>query len=393
MAGGALGGFGSVEATQAVFREAAASRSQRASRLWSASRSRQAWRLRRACRVLAGPARPSRRGRPREPVRQIAPTAPGRRRLGRWRDGWRGLPGDRAGHGIQTLFQHGDAGIQPVAVAVERVDGGGEPPRLVLALPGDRLDLLRLPRQIDGRDLVAPPADLRTGWPCTATTTAPTGADAPRSQPPQRAAVELVFLGQKAGQQAAGIFRRRRLPARWSRSLAITSLALPKACRIRAQTLTGNARANLNPGGPGGPNRVSSPGRKRFKTARHASPYAFAGIRRKPDDRPIQPHYRARGRRGHADALLAAKGAASGRRPVAAGACAGRRAPGAGASLAVVVGPDHQAVADEVKRDPARCGDLRSARAPRHRACGAGGPRRDCRAAPTICWSRSAIRR
>ena len=40
-------------------------------------------------------------------------------------------------------------------------------------------------------------------------------------------------------------------------------------------------------------------------------------------------------------------------------------------------GPDHEAVADEVRRDPAGCGDLRPARAPRHRACGARGPRGD----------------
>ena len=69
------------------------------------------------------------------------------------------LPGDRAGHRIQPLFQHGDAGVQPVAIAVQGIDGGGQPPRLVLAFPGDGLDLLRLPRQIGGRDLVAPPSD------------------------------------------------------------------------------------------------------------------------------------------------------------------------------------------------------------------------------------------
>ena len=45
------------------------------------------------------------------------------------------LPGDRAGDGIQPLFQHGDARIEPVAIAVQRIDGGGEPARLVLAFP------------------------------------------------------------------------------------------------------------------------------------------------------------------------------------------------------------------------------------------------------------------
>ncbi len=55
----------------------------------------------------------------------------------------------------------GDAGIQPVAIAVQRFDRGRQPPRLALAFPGDRLDLLRLARQIDRRDLVAPPSDRR----------------------------------------------------------------------------------------------------------------------------------------------------------------------------------------------------------------------------------------
>ena len=50
---------------------------------------------------------------------------------------------------------------------------------------------------------------------------------------------------------------------------------------------------------------------------------------------------------------------------------------GAGAALAVVIGPDHKAVADEVKRVRAGCGDLHSGRAARHRACRAGGPRGD----------------
>ena len=46
------------------------------------------------------------------------------------------LPGNRAGHRIQALFQHGDAGIQPVAVAIERIDRGCQPPGLVLAFLG-----------------------------------------------------------------------------------------------------------------------------------------------------------------------------------------------------------------------------------------------------------------
>jgi len=85
-----------------------------------------------------------------------------RRRFGRrggggrrWR--WRCIasPGDRAGDGIEPLLQRGDAGIEPVAVGIERVDRGRQPPRLVLALPCDQLNLLRLSRQIGGCNLVA----------------------------------------------------------------------------------------------------------------------------------------------------------------------------------------------------------------------------------------------
>ena len=66
---------------------------------------------------------------------------------------------------------------------------------------------------------------------------------------------------------------------------------------------------------------------------------------------------------------------------------------GAGAALAVVIGPDHKAVADEVSADPRRM------RRPSSRPS-ASAPRMPCwppakrsRAAPTICWWRSATRR
>ena len=54
---------------------------------------------------------------------------------------------ERAGDGIQPLFQDGNAREQPVAVAVEGLDGVGQPPRLVLAFLGNPLDLLRLTRK------------------------------------------------------------------------------------------------------------------------------------------------------------------------------------------------------------------------------------------------------
>ena len=115
-----------------------------------------------------------------------------------------GLPGNGAGRSIQPLFQHGDAGKQPVAIAVQRFDRGCQPLRLAVAVPGDRLNLLRLARQIGRRDLVAPPSDRRLIGEHRQNHRADRG-NAPRSEPPQRAAVEFVLLRQKAGQQAAGI--------------------------------------------------------------------------------------------------------------------------------------------------------------------------------------------
>ena len=50
---------------------------------------------------------------------------------------------------------------------------------------------------------------------------------------------------------------------------------------------------------------------------------------------------------------------------------------GAGAALAVVIGPDHAGGRRRGQARSRRRGHLRPARAARHRACGAGGPRRD----------------
>ena len=67
----------------------------------------------------------------------------------------------------------------------------------------------------------------------TAMITGADRADAPRAQPPQRAAVEFVLLGQKAAQQAARWFRVRDRPARWSGFLAKASLALLRPAESR----------------------------------------------------------------------------------------------------------------------------------------------------------------
>ena len=99
-----------------------------------------------------------------------------------------------------------------------------------------------------------------------------------------------------------------------------------------------------------------------------------ATLSQKSDAPTNMPCDRARGRRRHAHALGAAEGAAPARRTHAARACArrDRRAPAA-TEIAVVVGPDHDAVAARSASAGAAGADLRAERAARHRACGAGG--------------------
>ena len=224
----------------------------------------------------------------------------------------------------------------------------------------------------------------RTGWRSTASTTAPTAATPHDPEPPQRAAVELVFLGQKPGQQAAGI-------------VGI------EGCRPDGRDLL--------------PSIASSPPRPPQITAEH-----YQELRREPESRAFA---RVAGKRF----MTAAGGTVAvelqGIRMTARSSLTVVLAAGEGtrmrSSLPKVLHPvAGQPLLAHVlaRRTPGRrrraCGrdrarpsggrrrgaaaapgrrDLRSARAARHRACGAGGARRRSRAAPTICWSRSATRR
>ena len=134
--------------------------------------------------------------------------------------------------------RRGDAGVEPVAIAVERIDGGGEPPRLALGLTGDVLDLLRSLAEIGRGHLVALPPELGlVGH--HGDDDGGHRADAPRAEPPQRAAVEIVLLGQQTAQHAAGIVRS---PGRQrdGRNSWPNVFGPPEACRITGQTLTGN---------------------------------------------------------------------------------------------------------------------------------------------------------
>ena len=105
---------------------------------------------------------------------------------------------------FEPLFQDGDTGVQPVAVAVERIDRRCEPPRLVLAVPGNRLDLLLLPRQIGYRDPLLPQPDRRLAGVQRDRYRAHRDR-APGCQPQQRAAVEIILIGKKSGQHAARV--------------------------------------------------------------------------------------------------------------------------------------------------------------------------------------------
>ena len=76
---------------------------------------------------------------------------------------------------------------------------------LWLSLATD-LDLLRLPGQIGGGDLIALQSERRlVGH--HGQNHRGRRADAPGSDPPQRAAVEFVFLGQQVAQHATGVIR------------------------------------------------------------------------------------------------------------------------------------------------------------------------------------------
>jgi hypothetical protein len=115
------------------------------------------------------------------------------------------LPRNRAGYGIESLLKNSDARVKPVTIAVERVDRGRQSPRLVLALFSGKLELLRLPYQIGRCGLFVPQTDRGL----VGEKGEDDGADrrgSPGSEPPEGAAVKLVFLGEQAGERAAGFF-------------------------------------------------------------------------------------------------------------------------------------------------------------------------------------------
>jgi hypothetical protein len=115
------------------------------------------------------------------------------------------LARDCAGYGIESLFENANAGVEPIAIAVERVDRRGQSPGFALAFPRRELKLLRLLQQVGRCGLFMPHADRRLvgdeGYNDRADRDG-----RPGSEPPERAPVKFVFLGEQAGKRAAGLF-------------------------------------------------------------------------------------------------------------------------------------------------------------------------------------------
>ena len=159
-----------------------------------------------------------------------------------------------------------------------------------------------------------------TGWPSR-----PRSRRRPRRRPTSRSATARggrTRLPRPTSRSA----RRRclpssKLPAEMVGIFGQASLALPRGLPNHAANINRKCAAILNPGVYGEANRFDLQG-KTIKDGPAHSPRYLTDCK-DPNDCSIQPDGRARGRRGHADALVAAEGAASGRRPVAAGACAG----------------------------------------------------------------------
>jgi hypothetical protein len=66
------------------------------------------------------------------------------------------LPRNRAGDRIQAVFEIRNPRIEAIAIAIEGFDGGGQPPRLTLALPCYLFDQLRLLCEIARCHQIAP---------------------------------------------------------------------------------------------------------------------------------------------------------------------------------------------------------------------------------------------
>jgi hypothetical protein len=114
------------------------------------------------------------------------------------------LPRDRAGHGIKTLLKDGNPGIQPVAIAVERLYGRSQASGFALGFLRRKLNLLCLPHEIDGCGLLAPHAD-RGLVGDESSDDGANGHCRPGPQPPEGTVVKVILFGEKPGKRTAGL--------------------------------------------------------------------------------------------------------------------------------------------------------------------------------------------
>jgi hypothetical protein len=85
-------------------------------------------------------------------------------------------------------------------------------------------------------------------------------ADAPGAQPPERAAVELVFLRQETGQQAAGIFRVQ-ISSQMVRMFGQNPVGPPQGLPNHAPKINREMRGELETGRERKANRFLLPGK------------------------------------------------------------------------------------------------------------------------------------
>ena len=128
------------------------------------------------------------------------------------------------------------------------------------------LDLLRLPGQIGGGDLIPLQSERRLVGHHGQNHRAGR-ADAPGSDPPQRAAVEFVLLGQQVAQHATGVIRLEAREMVWF--LGQAPLALLKAPPNHRANINRKSAGHLNPDVFGAANRFHLRGKTIKDGRRH----------------------------------------------------------------------------------------------------------------------------
>jgi hypothetical protein len=115
-------------------------------------------------------------------------------------------PRNCACYRIQPLFENRDPRIEPIAIIIQDIHSRCQSPRLLLDVSCKLFDLLRLPREVGGRHLIAPNSCRRLAGE-QGQDDCGHRANRPRSQPPERSSIEFILLGQEPGKHSAGVIR------------------------------------------------------------------------------------------------------------------------------------------------------------------------------------------